>query len=82
MVITWLLLGAFAIAVLAYALRAHFSPADLEQLARAEVQRHAVRRARELCQFRFAIKSDAQRLRHELEDELREVDRNVSFTGE
>jgi hypothetical protein len=48
------------------------SPDWLRSMGRAEVDRHALRRARELDQLRFEIKRDARRLRRELLEEFRD----------
>jgi len=49
---------------------------DTEQNVNNAVKLHAVRRRRELDQFRRQTKTDARRLRHELRQELRSIDQH------
>jgi hypothetical protein len=49
---------------------------DTEQNLNNAVELHAVRRRRELDQFKHQTKTDARRLRHELRQELRSIDQH------
>ena len=49
---------------------------DTEQNLDNAVELHAVRRRRELDQFKHQTKIDARRLRHEVRQELRSIDQH------
>lgn len=49
-------------------------PVDDEAEVKARVQRHRIKRARDLSELRYAVRLDAQRLRREMEEEFQEAD--------